>query len=176
MGSNSKRKVTTKEKILEEVQNKAFKYEKEYYGCSQCVLLAVQEVFGLENEDVFKAATGFAGGIGFKGSVCGALTGGIMAIGLKYGRDVQTFLRHDPEKTRFKTFRLTRKLWKKFEKTYESCICQDIQKKIFGKSYDLWDPKEYMKFEKDGGHGLDGCPLVVKKAAKWVAELLLKEK
>lgn len=165
----------SKEEILNLVQKKAFEYEKEYYGCSQCVLLAVQEVFGLEKEDVFKAATGFAGGICFKGSVCGALTGGIIAIGLKYGRDIQAFLQHDPEKTRFKTFGLARKLWEKFEETYGSCICQNIQKRIFGKSYDLWDPKQYEQFEKDGGHDPNGCPTVVKNAAKWVAELLLEK-
>ena len=100
-------------------------------------MLAIQEVFGLESEETFKAATGFAGGIGFKGSVCGALTGGIMAIGLKYGRDLQAFLQHDLEKTRFKTFKLARRLWEKFKKTYGSCICRDIQERIFGKSYDL---------------------------------------
>lgn len=164
-----------REKIIEEVQDKAFEYEKNYYGCSQCILLAVQEIFGTRSEETFKAATGFAGGIGFKGSVCGALAGGIMAIGLKYGRDMQAFFQHDPEKTRFKTFRLARKLWEKFKKTYGSCICQDIQKRIFGKSYDLWDPKQYEQFEKDGGHGASGCPLVVKNAAKWVAEFFLEE-
>lgn len=81
-----------REKTLAKVQEKAFEYEKNYYGCSQCVLLAVQEAFGLESEETFKAATGFAGGIGFRGSVCGALTGGIIPIGLKYGRNVQAFL------------------------------------------------------------------------------------
>ena len=45
---------------------KAFECEKNCYGCSQCVLLAVQDVFGLESEEIFKAATGFAGGIGSK--------------------------------------------------------------------------------------------------------------
>lgn len=164
-----------KKELLEEVQRKAFEYEKNYYGCSQCVLLAVQGVFGLESEETFKAATGFAGGIGFRGSVCGALIGGIMAIGLKYGRNVQAFLQHDPEKTRFKTVGRARNLWEKFEKTYGSCLCQNIQKRIFGKSYDLWDPKQYEQFEKDGGHGPNGCPKVVKKAAKWVAKLLLEE-
>ncbi|MCK5587648.1 MAG: C_GCAxxG_C_C family protein [Candidatus Lokiarchaeota archaeon] len=52
-----------------------FKYEKKYYGCSQCVLLAVQDTFGFKNEDVFKSASGLAVGIGLMGSVCGALTG-----------------------------------------------------------------------------------------------------
>jgi C_GCAxxG_C_C family probable redox protein len=148
-----------KEEILKEVQKKAFEYEKEYYGCSQCILLAFQEAFGLENEEVFKAATCFAGGIGFKGSVCGALTGGITAIGLKHGRNIQAFLQHDPEKTRFKTSKLARKLWEKFEKTHGSCMCHDIQKRIFGKSYNPWDPKQYEQFEKDGDHCEKRCKI-----------------
>jgi len=51
------------------------------------VLLAVQETLDLKNDLVFKAATGFAGGMGLLGvSACGALSGGIIAIGQKYGR------------------------------------------------------------------------------------------
>ena len=65
--------------------------------------------------------------------------------------------------------------WEKFKKTYGSCICHDIQHRIFGKSCDLWDPKQYEQFEKDGGHGANGCPTVVENAVKWVAELFLEE-
>jgi hypothetical protein len=43
-----------REKVLAEVQKKAFEYERNYYGCSQCVLLAIQEAFGLESEETFK--------------------------------------------------------------------------------------------------------------------------
>ncbi|MBN1459118.1 MAG: C_GCAxxG_C_C family protein [Armatimonadetes bacterium] len=44
--------------------------------------------FGLEqgNAAIPKIAYGFAGGIGNSGSVCGAVVGGVMAIGLKLGR------------------------------------------------------------------------------------------
>ncbi|MCP5004951.1 MAG: C_GCAxxG_C_C family protein [Planctomycetes bacterium] len=35
---------------------------------------------------LLKAATGFGTGFGGKGSTCGAVTGPIMAVGLKYGR------------------------------------------------------------------------------------------
>ena len=164
-----------KDEILKQVQEKAFKYEKEYYGCSQCVLLAIQEVFEMENENTFKAATGYAGGIGLTGSVCGALLGGIMAIGLKYGRDLHAFFNRDPEKVRFKSYMLAAKLRRKFEETYGSCFCRDIQKKLFGKWYNLFDPKEFEEFEKAGGHGPQGCPTVVKNAARWVSEILLAE-
>ena len=31
-------------------------YEKVYRGCSQCVMAALQDAFGVKNDDVFKAA------------------------------------------------------------------------------------------------------------------------
>jgi C_GCAxxG_C_C family probable redox protein len=48
----------------------------------------VCQEFGLEPENtaIPKIASGFAGGIGNTGAVCGAVVGGVMAIGLKLGR------------------------------------------------------------------------------------------
>jgi C_GCAxxG_C_C family probable redox protein len=48
----------------------------------------VCQEFGLEveNEAIPKIAYGFAGGIGNTGAVCGAVAGGVMAIGLRVGR------------------------------------------------------------------------------------------
>jgi C_GCAxxG_C_C family probable redox protein len=50
--------------------------------------LAVCQEFGLEPENpaIPRIAYGFAGGIGNTGAVCGAVAGGVMAIGLKLGR------------------------------------------------------------------------------------------
>jgi C_GCAxxG_C_C family probable redox protein len=48
----------------------------------------VCQEFGLEPENpiIPQIASGFAGGIGNSGAVCGAVVGGVMAIGLKLGR------------------------------------------------------------------------------------------
>jgi C_GCAxxG_C_C family probable redox protein len=48
----------------------------------------VCQEFGLEpdNPAIPRIAYGFAGGIGNSGAVCGAVIGGVMAIGLKLGR------------------------------------------------------------------------------------------
>jgi C_GCAxxG_C_C family probable redox protein len=48
----------------------------------------VCQEFGLEPENaaIPRIAYGFAGGIGNTGSVCGAVAGGVMAIGLRLGR------------------------------------------------------------------------------------------
>jgi len=62
---------------IEESAKKAYQkgkeYEKTYRGCSQCVIAALQDVLGVGSDDVFKAATGLAGGTGLTcDSRCGA--------------------------------------------------------------------------------------------------------
>jgi len=60
---------------------------KEGFVCSESVLMGYAESCGIIDGIIPKVATGFAGGIGRRGSVCGALVGAIMALGLRYGRD-----------------------------------------------------------------------------------------
>jgi hypothetical protein len=67
----------------------AYDYESKYGACSQCVVLAVMETLGEVNQDVFKSAFGFGGGIGNLSHTCGALLGGVMMISLEYGRDLK---------------------------------------------------------------------------------------
>jgi C_GCAxxG_C_C family probable redox protein len=171
-----------KEEILQEAESRAYKYEQKYRDCSQCTLLAIQEVFHLKGEDALKAATGFAGGIGRTGSVCGALIGGVMALGLLYGRDLQT-MKHPDENIRFSRREkietrlgiLIKKLCARFKEEYDSILCNDIETKIFGRSFDKWNHAERKEKDRLGGHR-DKCPMVVGKAARWVAELILEER
>lgn len=150
-----------------------FQYEKIYKGCSQCVLAAVQDLFGERNDDVFRAASGLAGGAGLCGdSGCGGYSGGIMALSQLHGRVRENF--PDPERTRRKSFDLAKKLHDKFIAEYGSVICRDIQQKILGRGYYLRDPEEFEKFEKAGAHA-EKCPSVVGNAAKWVTEILWEE-
>ena len=45
---------------------------------------AVAEPMGVDYQTAVKVSSGFGGGM-YLGSVCGAVTGGIMALGVKYG-------------------------------------------------------------------------------------------
>ena len=56
------------------------------YNCAQSVLYAFGPELGLDGEISLKLATGLGAGMGRRGEVCGAVTGGILALGLKYGR------------------------------------------------------------------------------------------
>ena len=55
------------------------------YNCAQSVLLTMFEHWNGRNELIPKIATGFGGGIGRCGSLCGALAGGVMALGVRFG-------------------------------------------------------------------------------------------
>ena len=59
----------------------------EGYSCCESVLMGYAEAKKIRSDIIPRIATGFGGGIGRRGSVCGALTGAIMAIGLRFGRD-----------------------------------------------------------------------------------------
>jgi C_GCAxxG_C_C family probable redox protein len=162
-----------KKDLMKKAYDLGFEYEKVYKGCSQCVLAAVQDLFGEENSDVFRAASGLAGGAGLCGdSGCGAYSGGIMALSQLHGRVRENFL--DPERTRRKSFDLAKQLHDRFIAEYGAVICRDIQQKILGRGYYLRDAEEFEKFEKAGAHA-DKCPAVVGNAAAWVAEILWSE-
>jgi C_GCAxxG_C_C family probable redox protein len=159
-----------------EVENKvyeiAFRYEKENNGCCQAALAAVQDALNIQSNDVFKAATALSGGVADStNGACGALTAGVMAISFLYGRDRENF---DKPEYGYKSYQLSKKLHDRFVEEYGSCVCHDVLMKVFGRSFDFWDPEELKSFEKAGGHE-DKCPTVVAKAAKWTVEILLSE-
>lgn len=162
------------EKSKKELAEKAYQfgkeYERTYRGCSQCVIAAIQDTLNLRNDEVFKSATGLAGGGGLAAdSGCGAYIGSLMMLGLLLGRERNNF--SDPEGIRFKTHELARKFRERFIQEYGSVICRDIQNKILGRYYYLADPQEYEKFHNAGAHDIH-CPEVVGKAAKWMIEIL----
>ncbi len=59
---------------------------RERFNCAESVLWGVVAAQRRYYDCVPQIATGFGGGMGGCGETCGALVGGIMALGLKYGR------------------------------------------------------------------------------------------
>jgi len=92
----------------------------EGYNCAQSVLLTMFEHWNGENELIPKIATAFGGGIGRCGSVCGALTGGVMALGIKYGTNEPSL------EKRLKVYKLAQKFLKSFEKHHGSVLCREL--------------------------------------------------
>ena len=128
-----------------------------------------------------KAATGFAGGIGRNGSVCGGYTGGVLALGMLYGRDVETMKCADPEERMNRSHQiegqltdLVKLLTDKFNAEYGSTICNDIERKLFGRSFDKWNPEDRKEKDRLGGYK-EKCPSVVGNAVRWIAELIMEK-
>lgn len=162
---------TNVEKASKKAYELAFKYEANYGSCPQAVLRALQEVFGYKMNDLIKSSHALAGGTALSGEgTCGALVGGIMAICFEHGRELK-----DMDKGRFlKSYALAKRLYDKFVEEFGSCLCKEVQKKIFGRSFNLWNAEDYKEFENAGAHR-DKCPDVAGKAAQWAAEILLQE-
>jgi C_GCAxxG_C_C family probable redox protein len=59
---------------------------KQGFYCSQMILLLGLEQLGKSNPDLVRAMHGLAGGLGFSGELCGALTGGASLLGLYAGK------------------------------------------------------------------------------------------
>ena len=162
------------ENLIRRIGDLAHYYELVYHGCSQAALKALQDSLGIGDNLTFKAASGLAGGVARMGEICGALTGGIMAISLAYGRD--KLEEAVTSKDYLKAIELSIRLFEKFKEEFGSVRCFDIQKKLFGRSFDLKKEEDRQEFIKAGGYGPEGCPKVVKKAAMLAAEIILKEK
>ncbi|MDX9816426.1 MAG: C-GCAxxG-C-C family protein, partial [Smithellaceae bacterium] len=76
-----------KDKMLQEVYAKAKKGELTGGNCAQCSIAAIFEVLNVDDENVIRAATGLADGVGLSGDGhCGALSGGTIAISYFFGR------------------------------------------------------------------------------------------
>ena len=172
----SKYKGFTKEELLDRVEKRAYELQEKYHGCAQCGLLAIQEVFGLENEMLFKAASGLSGGVGGMHSVCGALLGGSLALGLKHGRELSD-LQKSPEgaiEKELASMEPVGKLCKWFEREFGSVICSDIRKSFIGVDLDSRIPWQKEMAEELGMH--KHCVELARKTARRVAELMIEEK
>jgi C_GCAxxG_C_C family probable redox protein len=94
---------------------------KEGFSCSQAVLAAFSEDYGLPRETALRISQGFGAGVARTAEMCGALSGGIMAIGLKHGRT-----RADDDDGRERTYALVLELLNRFRNRHGSLLCRDL--------------------------------------------------
>jgi len=80
--------------------------------------LSFKEYLGYEDSLLPRLATGFGGGIGRKGSLCGALTGSVMVIGMKGGR-----VNPNDQDSKERVYKATYQFWDWFEKKFGNSQC-----------------------------------------------------
>ncbi|HET6459958.1 MAG TPA: C-GCAxxG-C-C family protein [Syntrophales bacterium] len=93
----------------------------EGYNCAQSVLFSFCDDLKIDKDKALKIACGFGAGMGRKEEVCGAVTGGIIVIGAKYGRG-----ENDDLTAREETYAKTRELMDQFAKRHGTFICRNL--------------------------------------------------
>ncbi len=159
--------------LIDKARKLGFDYERDYRGCAQCTIAAVQDTLGVKNDAVFKAASGLAAGggmlcVGF----CGGYSGGVMMMSSLFGRRREMF--DGDRDDRYASFHMANALHDRFVKKYGSVICREVHDEIFGRRFDLWDPEGKKAFDEAGAH-TDKCTGVVADACAWVCEIILDE-
>ncbi|MFQ6075362.1 MAG: C-GCAxxG-C-C family protein [Candidatus Bathyarchaeia archaeon] len=101
------------------IEEKPLQLHKEGFNCAESVLKTVTGVWGYHNSLIPRIATPFGGGIGRRGLLCGALTGGLMAIGSRFGRD-------KGGEPRDKAYGPAAEFVKRFEEEFGSLNCYDL--------------------------------------------------
>jgi C_GCAxxG_C_C family probable redox protein len=158
---------TSREELLSRIEKEADNYEKEFHGCSRCVLKPLQDHLNLGNDASFKASTPLAAGVAMRGETCGALLGGLMAVGMATASEDMT----DADALRnclAAGFRLARKV----EKEFGTTNCTRIQTDKLGQFYSLADPEQYEAFIEAGGYM--ECSKVCGKIARMTAEFIME--
>lgn len=103
----------------EAVVNLAKSYATKEFLCSESVLLAISELLSIRSKLIPKVATGFGAGIGGQGEVCGAVSGGILGLGLRFGRN-------DVKKESVKPYWYASDFLKRFKAEVGNLSCREL--------------------------------------------------
>ena len=124
------------------------------------MLSSFGEELGLERELALRVAGAFGGGMARMGETCGAVTGALMAIGLKYG-----MTQAKDEAAREKTYKLAQEFAKRFKDRHNSLVCRELL------GYDL-STSEGRKAAHDKGLFTTLCPQLVRDAVEILDQML----
>jgi C_GCAxxG_C_C family probable redox protein len=131
------------------------------FTCSAAVFSAFSPDLGLNGDMAKKIACGFGAGISKTGNICGAVSGAIMVIGLKFGK-----IEEGDDAATEKTRALTREFIGEFTARNGSVNCTELLE------YDLSDPRGYAAAQ-ERGLFTTKCPLLIRDAAD-ILEMILK--
>jgi C_GCAxxG_C_C family probable redox protein len=90
-------------------------------NCAQSILSTYAEQLGLAKESALKVSGAFGGGMARTASTCGAVTGALMVIGLRYAST-------DPsdDAARQKTYTFARDFLDQFRERHSALTCRDL--------------------------------------------------
>lgn len=162
-----------KRKLVKDIGQTAYDSEMTVGGCSSGALDGLMKYLGIEDPDlnIYKSSTGLSGGIGRCAEVCGALVGAAMAIGMVYGREKHVPPSMSPEYQ--DTMRRVGMLCDRYVQEFGSMRCNDVQKKMYGKTWNMRDSEVYQNDFKPTLMKENKCAFVTRRAAEFAAEVIL---
>lgn len=121
-----------------EVGDRAVEFFDSGYNCAESVLLSLGPIVGCEPGGPVcpRMATPFGGGVSRNGLICGAVTGGILAIGLRLGRD-------DEGRPRDPSYEETDGLLRSFSEKFGAHDCRTLT------GIDFKDPEGSRRYRDD---------------------------
>jgi hypothetical protein len=162
----------SKHELMEKAEKLGFDYEKEAHYCPQAALAAIMDVLHFRDDTLFKSCFGFHGGGGDSNiGICGALAAGVTAISYFFGRTRSEF---DLKVPNCQATGIVKRLHEYIEEEYGGVRCCDVQKKMFGREFRVWDNTQLKEFLDMGAHEKQ-CPVVVGRGAGWAVGLIIDE-
>jgi C_GCAxxG_C_C family probable redox protein len=113
-------------KLGKQVSEVAVNNYRSKMNCAEAIVTAFDEVCNLGIGTSVKLASGFGGGMGHAGDVCGALSGAIMVLGAFKGRP------HTPEGSREEIYGLSKGFHTAFVEKFGATDCDVLRKFDFG--------------------------------------------
>lgn len=146
-----------KEELLHKVEANAEElFRSGTYFCSEAVVQTINEFLGKPyDENVVKLASGFPIGMGKAGCLCGAVSGGQMALGMVYGRV-------EGEPMQDKMFEVSKELHDYIKDEYKSTCCRVITREWTGDNFKSPERKNH-------------CVKITGKVARWVANKIIED-
>ncbi|MGN0619513.1 MAG: C-GCAxxG-C-C family protein [Ruminiclostridium sp.] len=129
------------------------------FNCSQAVLTAFAPDFGLDEQLALRLGTSFGGGAR-NGEICGAVSGALLVLGLKYGHYIST-----DNRQKSRAYEIAADYTRRFKEVNGSIVCRELL------GYDLTKPDEMACIKEKGLFG-DVCPKMIKSAVEILESVL----
>lgn len=141
--------------------DKAERYFSNNFNCSQAVFTTFATELGLDEEMALKIATQFGGGAR-KGEMCGAVSGALMALGLKYGH---CHAEDNDEKKN--AYGIAEDFMNRFIAEKGTVVCRELLGYDISKEEDMEKIKEFGLFKTT-------CPEMIRCATKIVEQMMME--
>jgi C_GCAxxG_C_C family probable redox protein len=133
------------------------------FNCAQSVFAAYAEEFGIDRTSALKISCGFGAGMGRRQEICGAVSGAIMLIGCKYGKENK-----EDNAANDLTYKLVRDFSEEFIAKHGTASCKELL------GCNLLTP-EGQNFFKENNFKENKCSKYVHDAAEMVEKILTKD-